>query len=68
MLETFQKSFDKHLSQVLFLYWILLGQGGGAGDFLRFQLAPFSSAVWLLSSYCRSAGFLPCGKEKEMFA
>ena len=43
MLETFQKILDKHLSQVVFLYRILLGQGGGAGDFLHFPLVLFSS-------------------------
>lgn len=45
MLATFQKSLDKRLSQVVYMYWILLGQGGGAGHFLSFPLAPFSSTV-----------------------
>lgn len=67
MQETYQKSLDKHLSQVLCLYWLLLGQGGGVGNFLSFPLALFSSTSWLTLSYCRSAGFLHCGKDKKIF-
>lgn len=63
MLETFQKSLDKHSPQVVFLCWILLGRGGGTGDFLSSPLVLFSSTLWLLSSYCRSAG-----KVKEILA
>lgn len=63
MLETFQKSLDKHSPQVVVLYWILLGRGGGTGDFLSSPLVLFSSTLWLLSSYCRSAG-----KVKEILA